>query len=94
MKVTTRTVKKEGARNVIEVVETEKQLPPDTSAASLWLRNRNPIRWKARVDPEPDKEIEIRIVNTWGEREDQETPGDEEPVHVKGRRDWDQDGRV
>ncbi|QOR55270.1 MAG: hypothetical protein SHS37scaffold220_39 [Phage 67_12] len=28
-----------------------KHYPPDTAAASLWLRNRQPARWRATPDP-------------------------------------------
>lgn len=29
-----------------------KHYPPDTAAASLWLRNRQPKRWRDKVDHE------------------------------------------
>ncbi len=36
-----------------EVTKTRvtKHYPPDTNAASLWLRNRQPARWRAQPDP-------------------------------------------
>lgn len=36
----------------ITVVETTKHYPPDTAAASLWLRNRQPERWRDKVSHE------------------------------------------
>lgn len=32
--------------------ETTKHYPPDTQAASLWLRNRQPQKWRDKVDHE------------------------------------------
>lgn len=31
-------------------VKTKKHYPPDTQAASLWLRNRQPDKWRDRTD--------------------------------------------
>jgi hypothetical protein len=31
-------------------VQTKKHYPPDTQAASLWLRNRQPDKWRDRTD--------------------------------------------
>jgi hypothetical protein len=31
-------------------VQTRKHYPPDTQAASLWLRNRQPKRWRDQTD--------------------------------------------
>lgn len=36
----------------VEVVELRKAAPPDTNAASLWLRNRDPERWRDRHELE------------------------------------------
>lgn len=33
-------------------VDTTKRYPPDTQAASLWLRNRKPKEWRDKVDLE------------------------------------------
>jgi transposase-like protein len=37
-----------------QIVQTKitKHYPPDTAAASLWLRNRNPTAWKDKVEQE------------------------------------------
>jgi hypothetical protein len=32
--------------------ETEQELPPDTQAASLWLRNRQPANWRDKQELE------------------------------------------
>lgn len=37
---------------VVEVVTTEKEVPPDTSAAFLWLKNRRPKDWRDKVEVE------------------------------------------
>ena len=37
-----------------ELVEVEETVPPDTQAASLWLRNRQPKLWRDKVDVEVD----------------------------------------
>jgi len=34
------------------IVPTVKHYPPDTQAASLWLRNRQPARWRDKIDHE------------------------------------------
>ena len=42
------------------VVPTTKHYPPDTQAASLWLRNRQPEKWRDRTDitvRQPEKEM-------------------------------------
>lgn len=41
-------------QNAGEVIraETKKHYPPDTQAASLWLRNRQKGRWRDKVDHE------------------------------------------
>ena len=35
-----------------EIIETKltKRYPPDTGAATLWLKNRQPLKWRDRVD--------------------------------------------
>ena len=34
----------------ITLTELVKKYPPDTTAASLWLRNRQPAKWRDKVD--------------------------------------------
>lgn len=36
----------------VEIVEVERVVPPDTPAASLWLRNRQPTKWRDKQDIE------------------------------------------
>ena len=38
------------------VVPTVKHYPPDTMAASLWLRNRQPARWRDKIEHALDAE--------------------------------------
>lgn len=46
---------------VVQVPYTE-HYPPDTQAASLWLRNRQPHKWRSRdVDGDTSKELKITI---------------------------------
>lgn len=35
--------------------ETVKQYPPDTAAAIIWLKNRQPKRWREKMPGEADK---------------------------------------
>ena len=42
----------------IEIVDLEDEVPPDTTAAIFWLKNRNPNRWReAKTTDEIDLEI-------------------------------------
>ncbi|MHA3059921.1 hypothetical protein ACX1N5_04055 [Acinetobacter sp. ANC 4636] len=36
----------------IEIVEVEEELPPDTTAAIFWLKNRNPDQWRDKQQHE------------------------------------------
>lgn len=36
----------------IEVVDVEKQVPPDTTACIFWLKNRKPKEWRDKVEAE------------------------------------------
>ena len=38
-----------------------KHYPPDTNAASLWLRNRQPARWRAQPDPADGTDVPLPI---------------------------------
>jgi hypothetical protein len=56
----------------IVITRTTKHYPPDTQAASLWLRNRHPQRWRDKVDIEhggrlqldqlPQEELDARFL--------------------------------
>lgn len=69
-----RTVSVGGGRSDIVITPTIKHYPPDTTAASLWLRNRQPALWRDKVDVEhsgkigldrlPDEELEARLMET------------------------------
>lgn len=55
----------------IVITPTVKHYPPDTQAASLWLRNRQPAKWRDKVEVEhggrvrldqlPDNELNERL---------------------------------
>ncbi|OAI11894.1 hypothetical protein A1507_19500 [Methylomonas koyamae] len=57
---------------VVEVVTTEKEVPPDTSAAFIWLRNRRPKDWRDKIEVENttklDPEMLVRIKTVFVER--------------------------
>ncbi len=36
------------------IVETTKHYPPDTGAAFIWLKNRQPEKWRDKKEPEVD----------------------------------------
>lgn len=40
------------------IVPTRKHYPPDTQAASLWLRNRQPGRWRDKQEVEHSGKVE------------------------------------
>lgn len=41
-----------GGGSTIVITPTTKHYPPDTAAAKMWLTNRNPNRWRDKVDVE------------------------------------------
>ncbi len=46
------------------IVKTIKRYPPDTAAASLWLRNRQPELWREKQEVEHSKgPVTIRVVS-------------------------------
>lgn len=50
----------------IEVVDLVQEVPPDTTAAIFWLKNRNPEMWRDKREysenTDGNDEIEIRVV--------------------------------
>jgi hypothetical protein len=46
----------------IVITPTVKHYPPDTQAASLWLRNRQPQLWRDKVDTVLSGEVGIRRI--------------------------------
>ena len=50
----------------IEIVDLEDEVPPDTTAAIFWLKNRNPDRWRDKqpliVDEDDSNEVTINVV--------------------------------
>ena len=69
-----RTVSVGGGRSDIVITPTVKRYAPDTAAATLWLKNRQPTIWRDKVDLEhsgkvglerlPDEELEARLIET------------------------------
>lgn len=52
----------------IEYVDEEVFVPPDTTAQIFWLKNRQPDKWRDKVENvninQPDREIKINIIST------------------------------
>lgn len=52
----------------IEYVDEEVFVPPDTTAQIFWLKNRQPDKWRDKVENvntnQPDREININIIST------------------------------
>ncbi len=44
------------------IVPYEEHYPPDTQAASLWLRNRQPAKWRDKTEVDLGADINIRRV--------------------------------
>lgn len=53
-----------------EIIELEKEIPPDTTAQIFWLKNRKPDKWRDKVEnvntTDEDKVININICSTKG----------------------------
>ena len=53
-----------------EIIELEKEIPPDTTAQIFWLKNRKPDKWRDKVEnvntTDDDKVININICSTKG----------------------------
>lgn len=51
-----------------ELIELEREIPPDTTAQIFWLKNRQPDKWRDKVENvntnQPDREIHINIIST------------------------------
>ena len=54
----------EKGNNVVEVRTRRnvRHIPPDVTAITFWLKNRQPARWRDRVDVETVEEKEIKVV--------------------------------
>lgn len=42
-------------------VETVKHYPPDTTAGIFWLKNRQPDKWRDKVDIESEQDVHVHI---------------------------------
>jgi hypothetical protein len=47
----------------VEIVEIERELPPDVNAGMFWLKNRQPDKFRDKVDIEQSGEINVKIPN-------------------------------
>jgi hypothetical protein len=62
-------IKKEKAfviNGIVEKVKLIEQVPPDVTACIFWLKNRQPDKWREKVDHNIEKELKVII-----EKEDQ-----------------------
>jgi hypothetical protein len=57
-----RTVSTPGNGSEIVITPTTKHYPPDTQAASLWLRNRQSGLWRDKTEQQLSGEVEIKTV--------------------------------
>lgn len=61
------TVKEQKLTKDGELIEIEREIPPDTTAQIFWLKNRRPDKWRDKVENvninEDDKELKINIVD-------------------------------
>lgn len=64
------TVKEQKLTKDGELIEIEREIPPDTTAQIFWLKNRRPDKWRDKVENvninEDDKELKINIVDVKG----------------------------
>ena len=58
------------------VVPTIKHYPPDTQAASLWLRNRHPSRWRDKQEVEHTGEVNLVDILEAARRRKAQAAGD------------------
>ncbi|MCI2809538.1 helix-turn-helix domain-containing protein [Eoetvoesiella caeni] len=54
-----RTVSIGNGMSEIVITPTMKHYPPDTGAASLWLRNRQPHKWKDKIEVKEDINLNV-----------------------------------
>ncbi len=51
-----------------EIIELEKEIPPDTTAQIFWLKNRKPDKWRDKVEnvntTDEDKVINVNLCST------------------------------
>lgn len=43
----------------IEIVDVEREMPPDTTASIFWLKNRDPNRWRDRHQIDVDQTVTV-----------------------------------
>ena len=46
----------------VTITETTKHVPPDTTAASFWLRNRKPAQWRDKQQIEMNTEVTYEVI--------------------------------
>ena len=56
-KITEQKITKDG-----DVIDCERDIPPDTIACIYWLNNRQPDKWKNKVEHSGNEENPIRII--------------------------------
>lgn len=54
----------DGNEKMVVKRKVEKQVPPDLSAQTFWLKNRHPDKWKAKPEAEEEKQdITVRLTD-------------------------------
>lgn len=49
-------------REVIEMVEREKHVPPDMKAVQFWLTNREKLRWQKAPAPDDEEQERVTVI--------------------------------
>ncbi len=49
-------------REVIEMVDREKHVPPDMKAVQFWLTNREKLRWRKAPEPDDDEREGVTVI--------------------------------
>lgn len=56
---TVESVQKDGSVEIRNIKTTTKYFPPDTAAAFIWLKNREPDLWKDKLDVDTGVRVEL-----------------------------------
>lgn len=60
-KETKKLKRKIDGKEVIEITETEREIPPETTACIFWLKNRQPDQWREKKEVELTNPPEVKI---------------------------------
>lgn len=54
--------KKVSEKEKVEIVELTQEMPPDTAACIFWLKNRQPEKWRDKVEPAKETNLNVPII--------------------------------